>query len=113
MSASARATPRRWVLLSLQGAELLGALAVAVAARWPLLLLQPAATNPSTATASARVPVAGGRSPAAGMRNRGILTEPSGGRARCLHALRGNLAVHGSGKVVWDQIGRSEALRLG
>jgi hypothetical protein len=36
-------------------------LAVAVAAGCPPLLLQPAATSASTATASARAPVAGGR----------------------------------------------------
>jgi hypothetical protein len=61
----------------LQGAKLLGVLAVDVAAACPPLLLQPAATNPSTATASARAPVAAGRS-AAGKGNRDILTELTG-----------------------------------
>ena len=54
MSARARATPRRWPLLSLHAAARVGVPAVGVAARCPsLLLLQPAAANPSTATASA------------------------------------------------------------
>src|SRR4249919_1532781 len=57
MSASARATVRRWALSSLHGAELLGVLAVAVAARCAPLLPQPAVTNPSRATASARAPL--------------------------------------------------------
>jgi hypothetical protein len=58
MSARARATVRRWALSSLHGAELLAVLAAAVAAECPSLLLQTAATNPSTATAS-REPVRG------------------------------------------------------
>lgn len=85
MSASARATARCWTLSSLHGAELLGALAVAIAAGCPPLLLQPAATNASTATASARAPVTDGASPAAGKWNRGILTELSG--RPCLNVL--------------------------
>jgi hypothetical protein len=72
MSTSARATARHWTLSSLHGAELLGALAVAVAAGCAPLLLQPAATNANTATASARAPVADGASPAAGKGNRDI-----------------------------------------
>jgi hypothetical protein len=78
MSASDRATARRWALSSLHGAEVLGVPAVAVAARCPLLLLQPAATNPSTATASATAPVAVGEPAAAGKGNRDILAELSG-----------------------------------
>ena len=81
MSASARATVRRWALSSLHGAELLAVLTVVVAAECPPLLPQPAATNPSTATASARAPVADGATPAAGKGNRDILTEPSGSPA--------------------------------
>jgi hypothetical protein len=67
---------RRWALLSLHAAELLGALAVAVAAGWPPPLSQPAASNASMATKSARAPVADGA--AAGKRNRDILIELSG-----------------------------------
>jgi hypothetical protein len=78
MSASARATARRWALSSLHGAELLGALVVLIAARCPPLLLQPAAANASAATASARAPVADGGSPAAEKGNRDIPTELSG-----------------------------------
>jgi hypothetical protein len=78
MSASARATARCWTLSSLHGAELLGALAVAIAAGCPPPLLQPAATNPSTATASARAAVAGDESPAAGKGNPDNLTELRG-----------------------------------
>src|SRR5205809_598261 len=79
MSASARATVRRWALSSLHGAALLGVPAVAVAAECPPLLPQPAATNPRTTTASARAPVADGA--AAGKGNRDILTELSGSPA--------------------------------
>ena len=57
MSASARATVRRWVLSSLQGAGAVGVPAAAVAPEMPLLLPQPAATNARPATVSARVPV--------------------------------------------------------
>ena len=78
MSASARATARRWALSSLHGAELLGVLAVAIAAGCLPLLLQPATTNPSTATASARAPVADCGSPTAGKGDPDILTELSG-----------------------------------
>src|SRR5436190_8761626 len=54
MSASARATVRRWALLSLHGAELLGVPAVGAATECPPPLPQPAAIKPSTATASTR-----------------------------------------------------------
>jgi hypothetical protein len=64
--------------VELHGAELLGAPAVAIAAGCPPLLPQPAATNASTATASARAPVADRESPAAGKGNPDILTELSG-----------------------------------
>ena len=61
MSASARPTARRWALSSLHGAEPRGVTADAVAAAGcPPLLPQPAATNPSTTTASTRAPVADG-----------------------------------------------------
>src|SRR4030095_15291001 len=81
----ARATARRWALSSLHGAELLGVLAdvvlVAVAAACPPLLLQPAATNANTATASAKAPVADSGPAAAGepAGSRDILIELSGG----------------------------------
>jgi hypothetical protein len=65
-------------LSSLRGAERLGVLAVAVAAGRPPLLLQPAATNPSRATASATAPVAEGGPAAPGEGSRDILTELSG-----------------------------------
>jgi hypothetical protein len=59
----------------------LGVPAVAVAARCPLLSPQPAAAKPSTATASARAPIADVVSPAADKGNRDILTElPRGPR---------------------------------
>lgn len=77
MSASARATPRRWALSSVHGAELRGVLAVAIATGCPPLLLQPAATNPSTETASGRAHVADGGPPAATNGNRDMLTELS------------------------------------
>lgn len=51
-------------------------LTAAVAATLPPLLPQPAATNPSTATASAKAPVADGA--AAGNGNRDIVTELNG-----------------------------------
>ena len=68
MSARARDTARRWAVVSLHGAELLGLLTVEVAAACPPLLPQPAATNPATETTSAKAPVARG----AGTGNRDI-----------------------------------------
>jgi hypothetical protein len=63
--------------VELHGAELLGVVTTAVAAECPPPLPQPAATNPSTATASARAPVVAAWT-VARTGKRPILTEPSG-----------------------------------
>jgi hypothetical protein len=88
MSASARATVRRWALSSLHGADVLGVVAAALAAVRPALLPQPAATNPSTARARANDPIAAALPPAAGTGNRDILTEPT-----AVSLTRGTLAL--------------------